>query len=598
MKRKSGDTARLGSVYAHEANVLESAGKIKKNTELTPGQLRQEYYALVDEYGKLLRQTLKITRVGDSNQKKLLAAYDKIEVQNTQLDLARKEADRANSAKSEFLAKMSHEIRTPMNAILGMTELTMLTQLNDEQSDYLHTVKAAGQNLLEIINNILDLSKIEAGQMTLEEVDFNLEYVIGSVVNMLSLAAFEKGLDLSFTIAPDVPVILEGDPARLRQVVTNLAANAVKFTRTGQVEIRVETAGDFHPEQPDTIPLCFTVRDTGIGIPRDKLGHIFQSFSQADSSTTRKYGGTGLGLAICKQLVELMEGTIRVESKEKEGSRFIFTARFRAGDPGAPGLHQEKLELGSVKGKPLRILLAEDNPMNAKLAVIFLTRQAHRVVHAVNGKEALARLRQEPFDLVLMDIEMPEMDGFETARSIRGDRSGAFDPQIPILAMTAHLLPQYKEKIFQCGMNDFITKPVDLYKFSRVLDRIKGDAVDSKGEIRAEAEKAQPQTLDREAALKRLEGDADLYRRFCTMFADEIEDIAGKLQAALARGDFELLRRHAHYLKGSAAMIGADAVSHRASQMEQCAVESRDPGEAQRIMVLLLRELEQAGKLL
>lgn len=378
--------------------------------------------------------------------------------------MAKLAAEEANSAKSLFLAKMSHEVRTPMNAVIGMIDLTLETKLTDEQRENLKVAKDAADNLLGLLNDILDLSKAEAGKITIEKVELNVHDMVKNVCRGLAILAEKKQIDLLWNIDDRIPKYLIGDPVRLRQVIINLVNNAIKFTHKGFVRVKVELASlkEKHSE------LIFTVQDSGIGIPPDKHESIFDLFSQADDHTTRKYGGTGLGLAICKKLVEMMDGRIWVESKPNEGSAFKFNILFdvASNQPLAPGtaVAPEGFPVGNNGGgnstAGLRILVAEDNHVNQKIILKMLEKKGWAATTAVNGREVLEFLNKQTYDIILMDDQMPEMTGIEATRLIRSEEKQTGNHVI-IIAMTANAMAGDKEFYLKQGMDGYVSKPIN-----------------------------------------------------------------------------------------------------------------------------------------
>ncbi len=392
----------------------------------------------------------------------------------TQSEELAEKAQEANKAKGEFLATMSHEIRTPLNVIVGMSSLLNNTGVSSEQSEYLRTIKGASEHLLNVIGDVLDFSQIESRKVEIENVKFDIKELVNYSLSSFMNIAKHKELFLKGIIDEKVPQYLTGDPSYVRQILFNLIGNAVKFTETGGVNLTVNLSKFDNVE--NKVELLFKISDSGIGIPKNKEQFIFEKFSQADSSTRRRYGGTGLGLAICKHLICLLSGKIWFDSKEGDGSNFYFTINF--GLPGTESIKQIGLDNSedNFKLRNLNILLAEDNVLNVKVAKSFLEKSGHKVTVAENGKVVLEKIKDNAFDLILMDIEMPEMDGIEAAQVIREGGINIKDKNIPIIALTAHALNEIKEKCQLVGMNHFIAKPMDFKKLDFAMAQVLKEA--------------------------------------------------------------------------------------------------------------------------
>ncbi|MDQ6873297.1 MAG: response regulator, partial [Gemmatimonadota bacterium] len=615
--------------------------------------------------------------------------------------LGRDAAEAASQAKSEFLANMSHEIRTPMNGIIGMTELALATDTTTEQREYLETVRSSADALLGIINDILDFSKIEARKLDIDTIDFDLRYTIDDTLRALAPRAHAKGLELACHVAPGVPPALGGDPSRLRQILVNLVGNAVKFTETGEVVVRVES----EPIDEKRVALTFAVSDTGIGIPSEKHGNIFDPFTQADASTTRRFGGTGLGLTISSRLVALMGGSIRVESKPGNGTTFRVTLPFeiRAEAPGPPsrrklldllglavlvvddnatnrrileqiltgwgmrptlvdggvsaiaaldnavavakpyafalidfqmpdldgfglaqqikkrpelgttlimmlssvghrgyGIRFRELGVASYLTKPvrqsvlldamlsvlagkdapadrhvlvtrhslnearrsLRILLAEDNAVNRQLVTALLAKRGHTSVSVVNGREAVAAVANGGFDLVLMDVQMPEMDGLQATAAIRRaeEVTGA---HVPIVALTAHAMKGDREACLAAGTDEYLSKPVNATELFTLIETLTGSTKPTQPAVTS----PEP-AFDMGSVLTRVEGDRSLLKELAVIFRAEIPGALAEIRQCVATGNSAGLERAAHGFRGACGNFGAGAAVRAAHVLE------------------------------
>lgn len=493
-----------------------------------------------------------------------------------ELRAAKEAAEEASRAKSDFLAKVSHEIRTPLSAVLGFSELAEMAHSTEGRNRALVGLRDSGRTLLTLVNDILDLSRVESRNIILERIPFDLRRMMESAVGDLTVEAERKGLRLTMEIGRDVPALVQGDPARLRQILVNLVSNAIKFTQEGVVSVTLDVVGPNSPSRAKSptgalmggVQLLLSVQDTGIGIPEDAQHLVFDNFTQADNSTSRKFGGTGLGLAICRQLARFMGGDIWVVSEPGAGSTFFVTLPFALDEVPAMPQAEAKDQAAPKQLRSLHVLLAEDTPANTVIAQAFLRRLGHTCRHAANGQEALDFLGRESFDLVLMDVEMPFMDGLEATRRLRAGEAGELNRFVPVLAMTAHALASFHEQCAEAGMNGFVPKPVSFHDLTKILA---GQSAGATRQSEKDADRSRPDLVDLRTALDMLGGHREILEEVLEIFLADLPAKRQALSQAVLHGDLIAMRLAAHSFKSSCASVGALPASRAAGNLEDAA---------------------------
>ena len=495
-------------------------------------------------------------------------------------------AENAVKAKQQFLSNMSHEIRTPMNAIIGFTKVVLKTELSARQQEYINAIKTSGDALIVLINDILDLAKVDAGKMIFEKTPFKMQSSISAMLHLFETKIQEKNLVLTKVYDTHIPEVLVGDPVRLHQIILNLVSNAVKFTATGEITMSVRLLS----EDQIRVEIEFAIKDTGIGIDHNKLSNIFDDFQQATSGTSRVYGGTGLGLAIVKQLVESQGGTIRVKSEPSKGSTFSFILYFLKTDEEAM-LDNESFELDS-EIKNIKVLVVEDIALNQLLMKTLLDDFGFERDIAGNGKIAIEKLRTKTYDIILMDLQMPEMNGFEATTYIRNEMNS----KIPIIALTADVTTVDLEKCTQVGMNDYIAKPVDeRVLYSKIVNLVKKPETKktSVGAKIASGENQKMTYTDLSYLMKRTKSNPELMREMITLYLEQTPPLIKVMKQSLLDNDWDLLYSAAHKMIPSFAIMGIDSHYENLAKKIQEYTKSRQETDGIYNLVLQLEKMSE-----
>ena len=526
-----------------------------------------------------------------------------------QLDESHKRERQATELKDQFMANMSHEIRTPMNAIIGFTNLLQKGKLDNTQNQQVNAIQTSGENLLNIVNDILDFSKIEAGMMRLESVPFSLRGTLQDIEMMFKEKVRLRYLVLSVNIAPELPDIIEGDAVRLTQILVNLISNAIKFTDKGSISVSVSSPlsridKTFIENSDKLVRLCFEVKDTGIGIPKDKVEVIFDRFRQASSDITRRFGGSGLGLSIVKNLVELQGGTIEVSSVMDKGSTFTFNMPYKISDKQLQLDFKEKMPTKTANNTPntegVKVLVVEDNKLNQDLMQQLLTGWELNFTIAENGRQAIEYLKKEPYNLILMDIQMPEMDGYSTTKKIRDD----LKIQTPIVALTAHALAGERERCLSAGMNDYLPKPIREDKLRALIAQfVTIEQLPFNENMRGDTPSVSTikngQNQDKILNLNYLQelskGNTTFVKSMLSQFVEQMPQEIADLEKAITAKDFTLIKSLAHNMKTTVAFVGLDVALHPSLDLIENAAVSQDFKSIQQSFENVKKLCEQAA---